>query len=264
MSPYEHERRRQRTAWILGGGLVAMAVLGAIADGVQHFQHPEATRPTHSRASDFNPRHAQHPIAQSHLHAPAQTAAATLAASFRAATHQPVPNDMETVTVPWALNQTWAIDPNGITSSGHPNPILWFGEQTGSQPWRWIPSTLPGALNPNLPKPVYDSLQLAWDLTQGTAGPTLSGSIQWASVTGHVGLPAGWTLQPLTGLLSPLGHATIQLTVWEPSYTGTFSGFYGVNTLWDAHNAPTGTHGLAGLMAAPGPLTAIAHTSVHP
>ncbi len=54
--------------------------------------------------------------------------------------------------------------------------------------------------------------------------------------------------------LSPLGQPEVQLTVWLPSETGIFSGYYGLETLWDAATAQTGTHGLTALLAGPGPL----------
>ena len=170
-----------------------------------------------------------------------------------------MPSNLETFTVPWT-NQTWAIDPIGITMAANPNPMLWFGKRVGTGPWRWIPSTLPGALNPALPKPIDAALQLAWDLNQGQAGPNLGGPVQWSAITGHVGMPAGWTMHGLSAADSPLGQPTIVLTIWMRSFTGSFPGFYGVATAWDATNAFTGHHGLLGLEAIPGPLRTIAHT----
>lgn len=262
MSPYERERRRQRTARILGGGMAAAAVVGAIAYGVKQPHQPEANRNTHTRASGAHQGHERHPVKQRHNHTQTEGASATLAVSFQQATHHAAPPNLETVAVPW-VDQSWAIDPIGITSTQNPNPTLWFGEKTGTGPWQWIPSTLPGALNPDLPKPIYRALQLAWDLDQGQAGPTLAGSIQWSAITGHVGMPAGWTMQALSMVDSPLGRPTITLTVWMPSFTGSFTGYYGVATAWDVANAVTGDHGLMGLEAHPGPMTAIAGAVGH-
>ena len=225
----------------------------------------EVARTTHHRTPSSRPRqalgqrirHRPHRRAKT-MTGPSQPPSPTLAASFQIATHQAAPSDLEVLAVPWA-HQTWAIDPIGLTSTHTPNPTLWFGEKTGSGPWQWIPSTLPGALSAKLPKPIVAALQWAWDLNQGQAGPTLGGPVQWSAITGHVGMPRGWTLQALPAADSPLGRATIVMTVWAKSYTGTYVGYYGVETVWDATNAATGLRGLMGLETASGRLAAIVH-----
>ncbi len=264
MDPHAYARRKQWNVRIIGGLIMAAAATGAVRYALKGDHHPQGSYPHQAQALGTIPQHKprHHPLSSSQL--TTERAAATLAASFQHATHQPVPSDLEAVTVPWAPNQTWAIDPIGITNTQNPNPTLWFGEKTGAGPWRWIPSTLPGALNPDLPKPIYRALQLAWDLNQGQPGPNVGGSIQWSAITGHVGMPAGWTMHIVAAADSPIGEPTIALIVWMRSYTGTFSGFYGLNTLWDVQNAASGRHDLAGLTAAPGPMTAIARNIGQP
>lgn len=180
--------------------------------------------------------------------------------SFAAATGLPASTALEVVTLPWNLSRAWAVDPVGVHRSPTPT-TLWFGERTGTGPWQWIPSRLPGGLSPRLPVAVRDALARAYDLSQGQPGPTLPGAIQWQALAGHVGLPVGWTLQVLPADASPLAQPSVALTVWQASYTGTYNGFYGLDTVWDGQNAGTGRHGVAGFQAAPGPMTAIAARS---
>ncbi len=244
---------------ILTGVLVTAAAAGLYVGLIALKGHPQTVPSHHTQASgqrvpDRHHRPSKPTTGQS------QPRSTTLAASFQTATHQAAPRDLETVAVSWA-NQTWAIDPIGMTTAQDPNPTLWFGEKTGAGPWHWIPSTLPGALSARLPKPMDAALQWAWDLNQGQLGPDLGGPVQWSAITGHVGMPQGWTVQRMPATASPLGKATITVTVWAPSYTGTFSGFYGVETAWDTTNAATGTHGLLGLDPAPGPMTHIVRSA---
>lgn len=260
MDPHAYARRQQRIVRIMGGFILAAAATGALRYALTGHHHPQGAHLHQARAQGTILQHKSRPRPGSPSQSTTTRAAVALAASFQHATHQPVPSDLEAVAVPWAPNQTWAIDPTGITSANNPNPTLWFGETSGTGPWHWIPSTLPGALNPNLPKPVYQALQLAWDLNQGQPGPNLGGAIQWSAITGHVGMPVGWTMHALSAADSPLGQPTVTLTIWMPSYTGSFGGYYGVATAWDAANAPSGTHGLMGLQANLGPLATIAHT----
>jgi hypothetical protein len=78
-------------------------------------------------------------------------------------------------------------------------------------------STLPGALNAALPKPVNDALSLTDDLNQREPGPETLGPIQWAALAGEVGLPARWTLEVVPAQDSPLAFPSVVLTVWVPS-----------------------------------------------
>ncbi len=257
MNPHTDARRQQRFVRIMGGLVLTAVATGVISYALKGHHHPQGVLAHSHPVRDQGARLPSRLQSQRSPGPATPRAAARLAASFQQATHQPVPSDLETVTVPWASHQIWVIDPIGITSTNNPNPTLWFGEKIGTDPWQWIPSTLPGALNPALPKPVLQALQWAWDLNQGQAGPPLDGTIQWSALTGHVGMPAGWTMHALPAADSPLGQPTITLTVWMRSYTGSFTGYYGVATAWDARHAATGNHGLMGLQAAPGPLSTL-------
>ncbi len=244
---------------ILTGALVAAAAAGLYVGLIARGGHHQTLPAHHAQASgqrvpDRHPQPSQSTSGES------RSQPTTMAVSFRRAAHQAAPSDLETLAVPWA-NQTWAIDPIGLTSAKNPNPTLWFGKKTGAGPWQWIPSTLPGALSAQLPKPISAALQWAWDLNQGQVGPDLGGPVQWSAITGHVGMPQGWTVQMLSAANSPLGRPTLTLTVWMQSFTGSFTGYYGVATAWDTTNAATGIHGLLGLDAAPGPLTHIVHNA---
>lgn len=245
---------------VLGGVLITAATAGLVAL-IALKGHPQTLPSPHAQASGQRVPGRHHRPSKP-TKGQSQPRSTTMAASFQTATHQAAPRDLETVAVPWA-HQTWAIDPIGITNAQDPNPTLWFGEKTGAGPWHWIPSTLPGALSTQLPKPIDAALQWAWDLNQGQTGPDLGGPVQWSAITGHVSMPQGWIMQSLSAAASPLGKPTILVTVWVQSYTGTFSGFYGVDTAWDTTNAAVGAHGLLGLHAAPGPLTHIVRNNTH-
>lgn len=104
---------------------------------------------------------------------------------------------------------------------------LWFGERTGSGPWTWIPSTLPGALSHRLPPAVYSTLQWAYDLHEGQPlEGSLLGTVSWDAITGHVGEPEAW----VAGASSLPHGQMLVITVWEKSYTGSYSGYYGVQS----------------------------------
>ena len=160
----------------------------------------------------------------------------TALTSYEAVSGNPAPAvPIATAAVPWQPGATWAVAPLAV------HHTLWFGEeQTPHGPWTWIPSTLPGALSPALPIPVAHALAWAFDLHAGQPGPILPGPVSWASVAGRTGVPAGWTLASVA-----YPHAKmLGITVWEPSYTGAFHGFYGVETQWNGHNQQTGTQAL--------------------
>ncbi len=173
-------------------------------------------------------------------------------ASFAAASGQPATTGLQTVRLPWQATTQWAVDPVAVPRAHQP-ARLWFGQRHGAGPWHWTAIQLPDAIPAGLPPAVADALQRAWDLSQGEPGPTLPGAIQWATLTGRVGLPTGWTLQTTPATNSPLAAPSVTLTVWMPSHTGLYHGSYGLETVWDAHNARTGTEGLAGLVAGRGP-----------
>ncbi len=139
-------------------------------------------------------------------------------------------------------SQRWAFATEAAkgASTGY---TLWFGmESTKAGPWTWIPSTLPGALSSQLPPAVHSALLWAYDLEQGQSGPTLYGTVSWNSITGLVGEPQGWTAQESGG--------SLMLTVWMPSFYGSFHGFYGVETDWYPSTIASGQQGLS--MIVPG------------
>lgn len=179
-----------------------------------------------------------------------QNSAASAQASLAALTHQEgvatPPGPIDIVPNLANPNQVWAFATEAAPgqSTGY---TLWFGERTGNGPWTWIPSTLPGALSTKLPPAVYSTLQWAYDLHEGQPGPTLYGTVSWNAVTGHVGEPEGWVagVSPLPG-----GHPMLTLTGWVPSYTGSYSGYYGVQSQWLKSTIAAGQSGLS--MIVPG------------
>jgi len=243
-------RNRQ---WILVG-----ALLGLLAGGGIWLAHAAGSSPARTTRPAFH-RFTRRP-GRTHSSAPPASPApfAGLHRTFAVATGLPASTALEVARLPWDPARVWAVDPVGVRGSPDPT-TLWFGGRTGTGPWQWIPSRLPGALSPRLPAAVRDALARAYDVSQGQPGPTLPGAIQWPALAGHVGLPAGWTLQVLPAdASSPLAHPSVALTIWQASYTGTYSGFYGLDTVWDQQNARSGAHGLVGFQADPGPMAAIA------
>lgn len=169
----------------------------------------------------------------------------SLAASFQARAHQALPSGVIPVAVPWQPHTSWAFVPQAI--QGH----LWFASRRGTGSWHWTSEDLPGVLSAQFPQPLYDALQWADDLHAHQPGPHLPGSISWRAIAGRVGEPVGWTTQILSANQSPIGGPTLALTVWVPSETGAFHGVYGIETVWNAHNARTGQGALLMLVAAP-------------
>lgn len=238
----------KRTVLLIIGGAVLVG-LGAYAAFGSHAptKHPlSSPAPSHHSSSTHSARSQHHKTSPKPTPTPPVlptigTGPGNVTMSYEAATHNPPPPvAIETEVVPWVKGVTWAIEPMAV---GH---TLWFGEQNRPQGlWTWIPSILPGALSKQLPLPIYQALAWAYDLHVGQPGPMLPGTIAWSAITGKVGEPAGWTMAPI---LYP-NDTMIGLTVWEPSYTGVFSGYYGVETEWNAQNASTGTQALGMLEA---------------
>ncbi len=181
---------------------------------------------------------------QSHGKSSAKAPGLTLAQSFQAITHRALPHRVQALSVPWQPKTRWVFVPQAIQGQ------LWFGQKTGTGPWHWTSEDLPGMLSRQLPPPVYDTLQWAADLHANAPGPHLPGSVQWNVITGRVGEPVGWTTQILPADQSPVGEKALALTIWLPSETGVFKGYYGIETLWDGHNAKTGHGALLMLTAA--------------
>ena len=265
---------KRSTTVIIGGGVVLGAVVGIALSGVHtrpiaathpaKVEHHHKTKPvSHPKHPSKTPHHKAHssPIPSKYPVPPATgTANGSATASFTAITHQAPPSPLEVVKVPWQSGARWAIEPVGMKMDGNANVTLWFGQQAKAHgTWTWIPSTLPGALSSKLPIPIHQALQLGWDLSQRQPGPNTGiGNISWSAITGKVSKPAGWTMAPVAATDSPTGSASVYLTVWQQSYTGVFSGFYGLVTIWSAQDASTGTHDFQGFVGAPGPLATIA------
>lgn len=238
----------KRTTWALMGTVVVVGgTVGWIALQGLHGNHPAAAtrsmqtqpRPHTTQQTPTPQSPAPPPLPASPILPQNGTAPGSALTSYEAISHNPAPpvtNPILTEPVPWQKGATWAVVPEAVKKT------LWFGEQkTPGGPWTWIPSTLPGALSHQLPPPVYQALVWAYDLHAGQSGPALGGTVSWDAIKGQVGEPAGWTLG---GFSFPHGKTELTLTVWEPSYTGVFTGLYGMISTWNAQNATTGTQAL--------------------
>ena len=168
----------------------------------------------------------------------------SLAASFQARAHRALPSGVTPAAVPWQPQTSWVFVPQVIQGR------LWWGSRQGTGSWHWVSEDLPGALSAQFSQPIYDALQWVDDLHANQSGPNLPGPISWSGIAGRVGEPLGWTVHILSANQSPIGGQTLELTVWVPSETGVFHGVYGLETLWDAHNAHTGHGALLMIVAA--------------
>jgi len=185
-------------------------------------------------------------------------AAGSASASFTVVTGEKPPVPLQIATVPWQPTTQWAVEPMGIHQGGNALVTLWFGEKAGTQAWHWWPTTFPGVPPTALPAPIAQSLTMAYSLHLGESGPTDTvGNITWPSLENEVGSPVAWTLSTVSANDSPLFAPTVAVTVFDPSRTGTFSGDYGVEAAFDAHNASTGLHGLVGFVSRTGNLASI-------
>jgi hypothetical protein len=147
----------------------------------------------------------------------------------------PVP--LNTITVPWAKGTQWTILPEAIPDPEAGGNIFWAGVSTTPDHWTWIPSDTANNPNPHLPLPLHETMQWAQDLALNGSGPNapMGGNIPWASVTGTVQMPIGWSWASFNG--------SINLFVWDPSekYADLY---YAPWTIWSAHNATTGNGSL--------------------
>ncbi len=243
---------------LAGAGIVVVAGIG-IGLVTARTQQPTASQPVKDQRVTPHHQIIQHhrkpaqpaPVFVSSATTPTipsagQSTAARAQASLASVTHKEgvtTPTGPIDVVVNLANpTQHWAFATEAAKGAST-GDTLWFGEQnTPDGPWTWIPSTLPGALSSKLPPAVYSTLQWAWDLNQGKPGPSLFGTVSWNGITGHVGLPEGWTAQESAGQLT--------ITTWAPSYTGMYAGFYGVQSVWDADTLSAGQSGLS--MIVPG------------
>lgn len=255
---------------VLAGIVVAMGIGMAMATPPSHspFGRPAAAAPIKKtgQAGHYKTTKASPPTPEPALTPPAKMPSIPTAGRAAATSAQAslmVLTQKEGVTMPAGPidvvtnladpTQRWAFATESAKGAST-GDTLWFGEQNSAHgSWRWIPSTLPDALSKTLPPAVYAALQWAYDLHEGQTGPALYGNVSWSSVTGQVGEPEGWTAQERDGALT--------LTVWVPSYTGTFNGFYGVQTVWYASTIAAGQSGLSMIVPAPAPLARIAQDS---
>lgn len=153
---------------------------------------------------------------------------------------------IQSVMVPWAHSTTWAVVPVGLPDPAQGGAILWAGVSSQRDQWMWIPDDVAAAVNPALPRPLGQTLQWAEDLALNAPGPAnLLGMHSWASVTGQVQAPAGWSVQAI--------GPTLITTVWDPSthYTPLY---FAPEGIWSAENATTGHHALSQIVAAAVPL----------
>ncbi|NMP23996.1 hypothetical protein [Sulfobacillus harzensis] len=228
-----------------------------------HHQKPKAPPPPKTKAPT-KPKPKAPPIPKNAPTIPVSgSAAGSVTASFTAVTHKAPPVALQVVTLPWAKDTQWAVEPLGMSMNGEPStsPTLWFGEKTGSGRWYWIPTTLPGEPPSALPPAIRESIIMAYSLHLGESGPTDTvGNITWAGLQGKVADPEGWTLSTAPANASPLFQPTVGLTLFQQSYTGQFSGYYGLEAAFDAHNAPAGLHGLVGFVSRMGSLNTIVET----
>ena len=160
----------------------------------------------------------------------------------------PVP--LSTIAVPWAKTTQWAIASEAIPDPEQGGDILWAGISTTPDHWTWIPSDTANNPNPHLPLPLKDTLQWAQDLALNGSGPTapMGGNIPWASVTGTVQMPVGWSWASYNG--------SINAWVWDPSEKYS-SLYYAPWTIWNAKNATTGNGVLDQILPAHGQFATI-------
>lgn len=179
------------------------------------------------------------------------TATGSPTATFLAVTHTRPPVPLQVITVPWSPGTRWAVEPLGIPVPGHPTvgPILWFGVSTHAQHWTWIPSIWPLPLSSQLPAPARSALVMAGSLHAGDPGPSSSavlGTITWQALQGKVGVPAAWMMAVYPASASPFFAPTVGILVLERSHIPSFTGYYMLESVFDAHNAVTGDHSLLG------------------
>lgn len=153
---------------------------------------------------------------------------------------------IQTVAVPWANGTTWALVPVGLADPAQGGAVLWAGVSSQPHHWVWIPNEVAAAVNPALPFPVRQTLQWAADLALDAPGPAnLLGQHSWASVTGQVQPPAGWSIQAV--------GQTLLIEAWDPSahYTPLY---FAPEGIWTQANATTGHQALGQIVAAAVPL----------
>lgn len=253
----------RRRYWIIGGVVVGGLVVWGLGG---HSPAPTQTHPQAHKSSAPKTQSPGHPkktaIPPKAPKIPASgSAQGSATASFQAVVGQKPPVALQKVGLPWKSGTQWAVEPLGMKMDGNALVTLWFGETTGSGRWHWIPTTLPGQPSSKLPAAIRQSLLMAYSLHLGDSGPTNTvGTITWQGLQGKVANPSGWTLRLARANASPLFHRTVGITLFQKSYTGSFSGYFGMEAAFDAQNAKTGTHALVGFVSRTGSLKTIVKT----
>lgn len=259
--------------WTAGGVVVIGGALLVISSApphrstgptpVHHTQEPKSK--SHPKAKVPNKPKAKAPsIPKTYPAIPTSgSSTGSAAASFKSVVGQTPPVPLQIVSPPWAKTTQWAIEPLGMQMNGNSLYTLWFGDRTHSGPWHWMPTTLPGEPPSQLPAPIRESIIMAYSLHLGDSGPTNTvGNITWQGLQGHVANPSGWTLSVTTNPTPPFAPA-LELTLYQQSFTGSFSGYYGAVATFDTQNAATGLHGLFGFISRSGSLASIVATPPH-
>lgn len=261
--------------WAIGGvavvaGVVALSlsrhphhVTAPVAEHHQHHRKPPASTAPKTKA----PAKPKPKALRISNHPPtipvSGSASGSATASFTAVGHQAPPAALQVVTLPWQPTIQWAVEPLGMAMNGEPTtePTLWFGERTGTGKWTWIPTTLPGEPSAQLPPVIRESLIMADSLHIGEPGPSNTiGNITWQGLQGKVGVPVGWTLESVPKADSPLFAPSVGVVLFQESYTGSSTGYYGMEAAFDSQNARTGLHGLVGFVSRAGSLRQIVKT----
>ena len=261
-----------RTRYWIAGGVV---VVGGMAILVSTNQSHRVTAPVPIHHHKLRPKsqpHSKHtappktkapPIPKKSPTIPTSgTGSGSATASFQSVVGQKPPAPLQVISLPWQKGTQWAVEPLGMKMHGNALNTLWFGQKVGTGKWQWIPTTLPGVPSSKLPLAIRESLIMAYSLHLGESGPTNTvGNIDWAGLQGHVANPTAWTLTTASANSSPLFAPSVGVTLFQKSYTGAFSGYYGMETAFDAQNASNGLHGLVGWVARTGRLTTVVKTA---
>ena len=255
--------------WVIGGVVVGGIILVATNPSprstasvpTHHHHKPRPKSQPHSKHTP-TPKSKAPPIPKKSPTVPTSgSGSGSVTASFTHVVGQAPPLPLQVVTLPWQKGTQWAVEPLGVKMHGNSLTTLWFGDRTGTGPWQWIPTTLPGVPSSKLPPAIRESLTMAYSLHLGDSGPSQSiGNINWQGLQGHVADPTGWTLTTAGANSSPLFKPSVGITLFQKSYTGSFSGYYGMETAFDAQNASNGLHGLVGWVARTGHLSTIVKT----
>ncbi|MDA8204941.1 MAG: hypothetical protein M0Z36_02660 [Thermaerobacter sp.] len=247
---------------IVGGGVaLSLTAPRRHSTATQHSKQPVAHHPKSKPAPKTKEPTKAPPIPKNYPTIPVTgTASGSATVSFQSVVGQKPPASLQIVTLPWATGTQWALEPLGMKMHGNSLATLWFGEHPETGRWTWIPTTLPGQPSSQLPPAIREALVMAYSLHEGMSGPSGTvGNITWQGLQGKVNNPGGWTLTTASANASPLFQPTVGLTLYQQSYTGSYSGYYGMEAAFDSQNAASGLHGLVGFVANSGSLATIVH-----